>query len=54
MKFQTNLIDIEKQERLMKKVDRLCKLHKCNPIDLLVMSMDAQRELKIANKNNKK
>ena len=35
------------KENLMKKVDRLCSLHKCSIIDLLVLSIDVQASNKI-------
>ena len=38
------------KEDLMKKVDRLCTLHKCSIVELLVLSIDVQAQLN----NNKK
>ena len=43
------LVDIEKKEELLKKVEKLCKEKNCSVIDLLIMSMDAQRALKLNN-----
>lgn len=51
MTITHKLVDIEKKEALIKKVNHLCKVHKCSAVDLLIMSMETQRAIKI--KNNK-
>jgi hypothetical protein len=50
MKLITNLTDQIKLENTKIKAERLCKLHKCSLIDLLILSIDVQAELT----NNKK
>jgi hypothetical protein len=47
MKIQTNLIDQIETKRITDKAKRLCKLYKCELIDLIVMSIDEH-----ANNNN--
>lgn len=49
MTINYKLVDIEKKEALIKKVDHLCKLYQCSAVELLVMSIDAQRAIKIKN-----
>ena len=46
MLLTTNLNDLQKLEIAKIKAQRLCKLHKCGIIDLLVMSIDRQAEIK--------
>ena len=46
MKLTTNLNEQIKLENAVLKAERLCKLHKCGIIDLLVMSIDRQAEIK--------
>ena len=53
MKLTTNLTDSAKLKEIELKAQRLCKLHKCGIIDLLVMSIDLQAELN-REQNNKK
>ena len=45
-------IDRIEREQLLKKVEYLCKLHKCNALDLLILSIDAQAQLKQSKNNN--
>ena len=44
----TKLIDEIETKRLIEKIDRLCKLYHCTPIDLIIMSIDYN-----ASNNNK-
>jgi hypothetical protein len=50
MLYTTNSADLKKLESAKIKALKLCKLHKCSLIDLLVMSMQVQAQNK---KNNK-
>jgi hypothetical protein len=52
MKLTTDLNDRIKLENTVKKAERLCKLHKCSMIDLIVISIDAQAEIKNSTKLN--
>ena len=47
MKLTTNLTDAQKLNDATKKAERLCKLYKCSVLDLMVFSMQVQRENKI-------
>ncbi len=49
MLYTTNNTELKKLESAKIKALRLCKLHKCSLIDLLVMSMQVQAQIK----NNK-
>lgn len=52
MKLTTNLNESAKLKEIELKAQRLCKLHKCGIIDLIVMSIDIQAENNKAQKNN--
>ena len=47
MKLTTNSNDLQKLNDTTKKAQRLCKLYKCSVLDLMVFSMQVQRENKI-------
>ena len=51
MKLITNNSDRKKLELASIKAKRLCKLYKCELIDLMIMSMQIQREQQAQNKN---
>jgi len=51
MLYTTNTADSKVLESAKEKALRLCKLHKCELLDLIVLSIDVQAELL---KNNKK
>ena len=54
MRTTTNLTDRQKLENASIKAKRLCKLYKCELIDLMIMSIDIEAERKEHNlKNNK-
>jgi len=53
MLYTTNSTDCKTLEVAKAKALRLCKLNKCELIDLLVMSIDQQAELKKLTKNKK-
>jgi len=46
MLYTTNSADLKKLETAKIKAQQLCKLHKCNLIDLLVMSIQVQAQNK--------
>ena len=48
MKLTTNLNEQIKLEKALIKAERLCKANKCSMIDLIVMSIDRQVEIKKA------
>ena len=52
MKLTTNLTDQQKLENASIKAKRLCKLYKCELIDLMIMSIDVEADRQ-AQKNNK-
>jgi len=53
MLLTTNSTDCKTLEAAKAKAIRLCKLHKCELIELLVMSIDQQAELKKLTNNKK-
>lgn len=54
MKITTNTNDKIKLESALVKADRLTKLYKCSLIDLMVLSMNVQRQIKIESIKNLK
>lgn len=48
MLLTTNLTDVQKLESAKLKAERLCKLHKCSIIDLIILSIDVNAENKKA------
>ena len=48
MRYTTNLTDKAKLESAKIKAERLCKLYKCSLLDLLVLSIDGQAEIRQA------
>ena len=53
MKLTTDINKRIALENTVKKADRLCKLYKCSIIDLLVLSIDTQANLKKLTNNKK-
>ena len=53
MKLITNSNDKAILETAKSKAQRLCKLYKCELIDLMVLSMKVNAEIKKAQNNNK-
>lgn len=47
MKLTTNSTDLQKLNNTTKKAERLCKLYKCSVLDLMVFSLQVERENKI-------
>lgn len=47
MKLTTNLTDAQKLNDATKKAARLCKLYKCSVLELMVFSLQVERENKI-------
>ena len=43
------LVDQIQTKNLLDKVDRLCQLHKCSVVDLIVLSIDVHANKKIKN-----
>ena len=48
MKLTTSNVDLQKINDITKKAQRLCKLYKCSVLDLMVFSLQVERENKIA------
>lgn len=48
MKLTTNKTDLQKLNDTTKKAARLCRLYKCSLLDLMVFSLQVERENKIA------
>ena len=52
MKVITSEVDRVKLVEAEKKAKRLCTLYKCGLVDLMILSIDAQAELKKAQNKN--
>ena len=49
MKLTTNLTEQSKLENASNKAKRLCKLYKCDLIELMIMSIDIEADRKAQN-----
>ena len=49
MKLTTNLTEQSKLENASNKAKRLCKLYKCDLIELMIMSIDIESDRKAQN-----
>jgi len=53
MSYTTNTVDSKVLASAKEKALRLCKLNKCSLLDLIIVSIDVQAEIKKLNNNKK-